>query len=223
MTARAGLVYGVGALRAAARGDRIMWAVHRAALANGIVPVVPVAAIAEAFRTEARGDRLEALLSGAEVEDLDDEGARRAGELAARADTADLVAVATARGGGPSQLRGGGLPPARAAHGGGAPRPRPRHVRRLSTASASVGGDTAEPAQGAGEGALDPEQLGGQVVLLAGPGLLGQGGHPPGELVEGGGEGGELGARGHLPMMAHGPASARIAAPRPTVGRWGHR
>ncbi len=97
MTAREGLVYGVGALRAAARGDRIMWAVHRAALANGIVPVVPVAAIAEAFRTEARGDRLEALLSGAEVEDLDDEGARRAGELAARADTADLVAVATAQ------------------------------------------------------------------------------------------------------------------------------
>ena len=94
----------MGALRAAARGDRIVWAVHRAALANGIVPVVPVAAIAEAFRTEARGDRLEALLSGAEVEDLDDEGARRAGELAARADTADLVAVAIARGGGPSQL-----------------------------------------------------------------------------------------------------------------------
>ncbi len=87
----------MGALRAAARGDRIVWAVHRAALANGIVPVVPVAAIAEAFRTEARGDRLEALLCGAEVEDLDDEGARRAGELAARADTADLVAVATAQ------------------------------------------------------------------------------------------------------------------------------
>jgi hypothetical protein len=95
--AREGLVYGVGALRAAARGDRMVWSVHRAALANGIVPVVPVAAIAEAFRTEARGDRLEALLSGAEVEDLDDEGARRAGELAARADTADLVAVVTAQ------------------------------------------------------------------------------------------------------------------------------
>jgi hypothetical protein len=96
MTARNGLVYGVGGLRAAARGDRMMWALHRAALANGVVPVVPAAAIAEGFRTEARGDRLEGLLAGAIVEVLGNEGARRAGELAARADTADLVAVATA-------------------------------------------------------------------------------------------------------------------------------
>lgn len=96
MNPRVGLVYGVGALRAAARGDRMVWAVHRAALANGIVPVVPAAAIAEAFRTEARGDRLEDLLAGTSVEPMGDEGARRSGELAARADTSDLVAVATA-------------------------------------------------------------------------------------------------------------------------------
>lgn len=96
MEAREGLVYGVGALRAAARGDRMVWAVHRAALANGIVPVVPAAAVAEAFRTEARGDRLEGLLAGTVVEALGDDGARRTGELAARADTADLVAVVTA-------------------------------------------------------------------------------------------------------------------------------
>ncbi len=96
MSTRDGVVYGVGALRAAARGDRVMWAFHRAALAHGIVPVVPVAAVAEAFRTEARGDRLEAMLDGVEVEVLTEEGARRAGELAARADTTDLVAAATA-------------------------------------------------------------------------------------------------------------------------------
>jgi hypothetical protein len=96
MEAREGVVYGVGALRAAARGDRMVWAVHRAALANGIVPVVPAAAVAEAYRTEARGDRMEGLLAGAVVEELVDERARRAGELAARADTADLVAVVTA-------------------------------------------------------------------------------------------------------------------------------
>jgi hypothetical protein len=96
MEAREGLVYGVGALRAAARGDRMVWAVHRAALANGIVPVVPAAAVAEAFRTEARGDRLGDLLAGTVVEVMGDEGARRTGELAARADTADLVAVVTA-------------------------------------------------------------------------------------------------------------------------------
>ncbi|MGP8060300.1 MAG: twitching motility protein PilT [Acidimicrobiales bacterium] len=93
---RDGLVYGPAALRAAARGDRIVWAMHRAALANGIVPVVPASAVADAYRTEARVDRLEELLAGSEVEDLRDEGARRAGELAARADTPDLVAVAVA-------------------------------------------------------------------------------------------------------------------------------
>jgi hypothetical protein len=91
---REGVVYGVGALRAAARGERMIWALHRAALANGIVPVVPVEVIAEGFRTEARGDRLDALLAGTEVEQLSAERARRSGELAARIDTSDLVAVA---------------------------------------------------------------------------------------------------------------------------------
>lgn len=96
MVARTGIVYGVGALRAAARGDRVLWAIHRAALVAGVVPVVPAVVVAEGFRTEARGDRLEALLSGAEVEELSEEAARRAGELAARADTTDLAAVVVA-------------------------------------------------------------------------------------------------------------------------------
>jgi hypothetical protein len=93
--ARGGLVYGVGALRAAARGDRIMWGVHLAALANGIVPVVPAAIVAEGYRSEVRGDRLEAMLWGTEIERLDEEAARRTGELAARAATSDMAAVAT--------------------------------------------------------------------------------------------------------------------------------
>ena len=93
---RDGIVYGPAALRSAARGDRIVWAMHRAALANGIIPVVPAVAVADAYRTEARVDRLEELLAGSEVEDLRDPSARRAGELAARADTSDLVAVAVA-------------------------------------------------------------------------------------------------------------------------------
>jgi hypothetical protein len=93
---RAGLVYGVGALRAAARGDRILWALHRAALTNGIVPIVPAAAIAEGFRTEARSDRIADLLDGSEVEALSDDEARRTGELAAKASTTDLVAATVA-------------------------------------------------------------------------------------------------------------------------------
>ena len=131
MKLREGSVYGVGALRAAARGDRIVWAVHRAALANGIVPVVPAGAIAEAFRTEARGDRLEDLLAGTVIEGMGEDGAKRVGELAARADTADLVAVATAETACPSQLRSGGLAPERPAGHGGTARPRPGPLRRL--------------------------------------------------------------------------------------------
>jgi hypothetical protein len=96
VSGRDGLVYGLGALRAAARGDRMVWALHRAALTYGVVPIVTVGAVAEAYRTEPRGDRLDALLVGSEVEVLDRTAAQRTGELAARAGTTDLVAVSTA-------------------------------------------------------------------------------------------------------------------------------
>lgn len=91
---REGLVYGVGALHAAARGDRMMWALHRAALSNGIVPIIPSVAVAEGFRTEARGDRIGELLDGTEVEPFTGEAARRSGELAARCDTDQLAIIA---------------------------------------------------------------------------------------------------------------------------------
>lgn len=93
---RDGLVYGVGALRAAAQGDRIVWALHRAALTYGFVPLATVGAVADAYRTEGRADRLDAFLSGAEVEPLAREAAQRTGELAARIGSSDLVAVSTA-------------------------------------------------------------------------------------------------------------------------------
>ena len=153
----------------------MMWALHRAALANGIVPVVPAAAMAEGFRTEARGDRLEALLAGAEVEALSDEGARRAGELAARADTADLVAVATAE----AAARRNCAVVALATERRCAPPPACSATSWCSTPSEAPGrldavvrrrcgrrtGRTwpfiqpAEPAQRAGERPLDPEEL----------------------------------------------------------------
>ncbi len=93
-TRREGLAYGVGALHAAARGDRMMWALHRAALSNGIVPVIPAVAVAEGFRTEARGDRITELLDGTEVEPFSAEAARRSGELAARCDTDEMAVIA---------------------------------------------------------------------------------------------------------------------------------
>ena len=91
---REGLVYGVGALHAAARGDRMMWALHRAALSNGIVPLIPAVAVAEGFRTEARSDRILELLDGTEVEPFTAEAARRSGELAVRCDTSEMAVMA---------------------------------------------------------------------------------------------------------------------------------
>jgi hypothetical protein len=72
----------------------MMWSLHRAALSNGIVPVIPAVAVAEGYRTEGRSDRVAELLAGTEVEPFSGETARRAGEIAARCDTSDLAAVA---------------------------------------------------------------------------------------------------------------------------------
>jgi hypothetical protein len=91
---RDGLVYGVGALHAAARGDRMIWALHRAALSNGIVPVIPAVAVAEGYRTELRADRIDQFLAGTQIEPFNGESARRTGDLAARCDTTDMAALA---------------------------------------------------------------------------------------------------------------------------------
>ena len=72
----------------------MMWALHRAALSNGIVPVVTAMTVAEGFRAEARSDRIAELLAGTEVEPFSGVAARRAGEIAARCDLSDLGAVA---------------------------------------------------------------------------------------------------------------------------------
>jgi hypothetical protein len=71
-----------------------MWALHRAALSNGIVPVIPAVAVAEGYRTEARNDRIGELLAGTEIEPFTGEVARRSGEIAARCDTSDVSTVA---------------------------------------------------------------------------------------------------------------------------------
>ena len=81
-------------MHAAARGDRMMWSLHRAALSNGIVPAIPAVAVAEAYRTEARSDRIAELLAGTEVEPFDGDAARRSGELAARCDTTEMAVIA---------------------------------------------------------------------------------------------------------------------------------
>ena len=92
---RRGLVYGPGALLAAARDDRLMWALHRAALVRGLVPVVPAPAVAEAVRAAGSRDALAGVLDGIEIEEVGGEAAVRLGELSARAGADNLVTVAT--------------------------------------------------------------------------------------------------------------------------------
>lgn len=91
---RSGLVYGIAALRAASKDDRLLWALHRAALVRGLVPVVPALVVAEAVRTVEERDALGEVLMGTDIEPLDVDRAERLGKLAASTGTDNLATVA---------------------------------------------------------------------------------------------------------------------------------
>ncbi len=85
-----GVTYDTGALIAADRGKRRIWARHQALLAAREVPTVPAPVVAQAWRGGHQA-LLSRLLTGCEVELLDDQRARSVGTLAARASTTDIV------------------------------------------------------------------------------------------------------------------------------------
>lgn len=92
----AGATYDTGALLAADRNDRRMWAIHAELLVDEIVPTVPAPALAEAWRGGPRQASLSRLLAMCEVEPLTEEQARDVGVLAGRAkhdDVTDLTVV----------------------------------------------------------------------------------------------------------------------------------
>lgn len=93
----AGLTYDTGALIAAERDDRLLWALHRAALTRGMPPTVPTAVIAEAWRGGPQ-HRLSQLLKGCRTEALSEAQARAVGALSARSGLADVVDVAMVEG-----------------------------------------------------------------------------------------------------------------------------
>ena len=88
-----GVTYDSGALIAAQRSERRMWARHRALLLRRVVPTVPAPVVAQCWRGTARQAQLGRLLAGCEVESLDDARARATGTLAGRARSADIVDV----------------------------------------------------------------------------------------------------------------------------------
>ena len=86
-----GVTYDAGALIAADRGERQMWARHRALLLRREIPTVPAAVVAQSWRGSERQVLLARLLAGCGIEALDDRQARSVGALAARAATTDVV------------------------------------------------------------------------------------------------------------------------------------
>ena len=82
------LVYDAGALIAAERDDRRLWAIHARALQRGVRPVVPAGCVVEVWRGT-RQVSLARLLDGCEVEALTGEHAKRSGAL--RRGTPDAV------------------------------------------------------------------------------------------------------------------------------------
>jgi len=93
-----GVTYDTGALVAAERNDRRMWALHAGLLAEEVVPTVPAGVLAEAWRGGSRQASLARLLAMCEVEPLTDELARRVGVLAGRSGHDDVVDVAVVEG-----------------------------------------------------------------------------------------------------------------------------
>jgi predicted nucleic acid-binding protein len=85
-----GVVYDAGALVAAERNDRRLWADHRVRLEAGMVPIVPAPVVAQVSRSN-RQMQLRRLLQGCEVLALDEPMAHAAGQLLGRSGTADIV------------------------------------------------------------------------------------------------------------------------------------
>jgi len=96
MTAE-GLTYDTGALVAAERDDRLVWALHRAALSRGLPPSVPAGVLAEGWRGGPQAT-LSRFLKGCYIEDLSKDQARAVGALAARARHDDVVDVSVVEG-----------------------------------------------------------------------------------------------------------------------------
>ena len=90
------VVYDAGALVAADRNVRQVWADHRIRLEAGIIPVVPAPVVAQVSRSPAQV-QLRRLLRGCEIMPLTEQKAHAAGELMGRAATRDVVDAVVAQ------------------------------------------------------------------------------------------------------------------------------
>ncbi|MBI4934411.1 MAG: twitching motility protein PilT [Actinobacteria bacterium] len=93
-----GVTYDTGALIAADRNDRRMWALHAGFLTLEVSPTVPTPALAEAWRGGSRQASLARFLALCTAEALTEAQAKAVGALAARADHDDIVDVTVVEG-----------------------------------------------------------------------------------------------------------------------------
>ena len=94
----AGVTYDTGALVAAERNDRTMWALHAGFLAEEVLPTVPAPVLAEAWRGGGRQASLSRLLAMCDIEAMSEDQARRVGVLAGKAAHDDIVDVTVVEG-----------------------------------------------------------------------------------------------------------------------------
>lgn len=93
-----GVTYDTGALIAADRNDRRMWALHAGFLALEVSPTVPTPVLAEAWRGGSRQASLARFLALCTTDALTEGQAKAVGTLAARADHDDIVDVTVVEG-----------------------------------------------------------------------------------------------------------------------------
>jgi hypothetical protein len=93
-----GVTYDTGALIAGDRGERRLWALHAGLLAEGIVPTVPAAVLAQAWRGGPPQANLARLLAPCAIDELTAVDARRAGALLAASGTDDVVDASVVEG-----------------------------------------------------------------------------------------------------------------------------
>lgn len=92
------VTYDTGALIAADRHDRRMWALHAGYLAEEVSPTVPAPVLAEASRGGPRQTGLARLIRLCVIEPMTEAHARDVGVLAGRAAHSDIVDVAVVEG-----------------------------------------------------------------------------------------------------------------------------
>jgi hypothetical protein len=93
-----GVTYDTGALVAAERNSRQLWALHAGYLAEEVIPTVPAAVLAEAWRGGSRQASLSRLLRMCDTEPMSEELARNVGVLAGKSGHDDVVDVSVVEG-----------------------------------------------------------------------------------------------------------------------------